>query len=172
MIQDRDDDAPGAGGPVSEDDMRLLGELRDAFDRTEAPPLFVVEAGKAVFGLRDLDAELAWLTWDSEIDAAAQLVRGAAVLDPARSMTFELDDFSVEIEIGPAEQGRPLTGQLIPPRSAQVELEQSGGPGGPIHLDADDLGRFGRASIPAGLVRLRVLREGFRPVVTSWVRIV
>lgn len=171
MIQNRDDDAPGTDEPGSEDDMRLLGELRDAFARATEPPALVLAAGRAVFGLRDLDAELALLTWDSEVDAGPQLVRGAAVLDAARSMTFELDEVAVEIEIGPAEQGRRLSGQLIPPRAAQVELERADGRADRTRLDADDLGRFGCSSAPSGLVRLRVLRSGYRPVVTSWVRI-
>jgi hypothetical protein len=150
-----------------EDDLRLLGELRDAFSRAEPPPRSVVAAAKAAYALRALDAELALLIWDSEVDAPLATVRGPVGVDDPRSMTFEVDALAVEVEVGPVASGRPMLGQLVPPEGARVLLVRSDGE--PGVLQADELGRFAVDALPPGPLRLRVERPGRAPVVTSWV---
>jgi len=159
-------------------DRRLLAELGAAFARAEQPPTHVVIAAKAAFSMRALDAELAILSWDSEIDTAPAAVRGPVASSEYRSLAFDLVGsdagspdaaLSIEVEVGPAALGRPLAGQLVPPQVADVLVVPEGG--GPIRMPADQVGRFGADALPAGLFRLRVERPGRPPVVTSWVRL-
>jgi hypothetical protein len=173
----------GIGG---EDDEALLAELLAALGRAEPAPAAVLEAGRAALAVRDLDAELALLVWDSELHAPAVTVRGA-VTDQLRAMTFEGDgDFTVELE---AEATGPVTytllGQLQPRPPApgtgeapatsaapagglglSVVLERAGGE--PVPLDVDDLGRFLAQQVGAGRLRLRIRRTADRDVLTSW----
>ena len=156
-------------GPDGEDDVHLLAELRAAFRREEPPPPYVIATAKAAFGLRDLDAELALLTWDSEVDAPLAAVRGPMDGDGPRALTFEREGLVVEIEVGPAAGGRTLVGQLVPPQPARVRVVTVGGEA--MDLDVDELGRFARDHLPAGPVRLRVERPDAAAVVTAWVRL-
>jgi hypothetical protein len=156
-------------GPESEDDVRLLAELRAAFRRVETPPPYVIATAKAAYGLRDLDAELALLTWDSDVDSPLAAVRGPMDLAGPRALTFEREGLVVEIEIGPAATGRSLVGQLVPPQTARVRVVTAAGES--IDLDVDELGRFARDHLPVGPLRLRVERPDAAAVVTAWVRL-
>lgn len=158
-------------------DEQLLAELRDLFARAEPVPGWVVETAAASFDLRRLDAELALLTWDSEVDAPAVAVRGPAdPMDEPRALSFETDDLGLEVEIAPPAQGRRLVGQLVPPGPATIEVQQVQPPASParaggVSVEADVHGRFSVVSLEAGLTRLRCLRPGRAPVVTDWVRL-
>jgi hypothetical protein len=158
-----------------EDDASLLARLHDAFRREQVAPAAVVEAGKAVFALRDLEAELALLVWDSEMQDAAVTVRGAPAPDQARAMTFEHPGLTVELEAEPDGAGTvTLLGQLVPADDADalagpslvVLLERDDADSVP--LDVDDLGRVLVEHVPAGRARLRVRRRARPDVVTSW----
>lgn len=162
------------------DDATLLAQLQEALRREEAAPAAVVEAGKAVFALRDLDAELALLVWDSELHEAAVTVRGAPAPDQARAMTFEHPGLTVELEAEPDAAGTvTLLGQLVPadgdaPDDAEalvdpalaVLLERDDAD--PLRLDVDDLGRFLAEHVPKGRARLRIRRPARPDVVTGW----
>ncbi|HEX2806839.1 MAG TPA: hypothetical protein VHN80_11785 [Kineosporiaceae bacterium] len=155
------------------DDGSLLEELRDALAQVPQPPAHVVSAARAAFAYRDPDADLAVLTWDSEVDAGFAVSScGSGLLRP-RSMTFEreglLVELELEIEVGVPVRCYRLTGQLAPPQSATVQLlvERHD----PVSLRADGQSRFTAVAVPAGLFRLRVLREGERSVLTSWMRV-
>lgn len=163
-------------------DEQLLAELRDLFSRTEPVPGWVVETAKASFDLRQLDVELALLTWDSDVDAPAVAVRGPAdVLDAGpRALSFETEDLSLEVEIAPPDDGRALLGQLVPPGPATIEVQQvplgevpavPGQRHRTLSVEADVHGRFSVAALDPGLTRLRCLRPGRQPVATDWVRL-
>ena len=64
-------------GPVDPADEQLMDQLKGLLDRTAPIPAWLVEAGKASYGLRSVDAELAELTRDSMVDEPALAVRGA-----------------------------------------------------------------------------------------------
>jgi hypothetical protein len=150
---------------LSPDDRLLLDQVRAAAEEHDPVPAHVVAAAKASFTWRTIDAELAELVDDSVLTGAS--VRTA---DGPRMLTFEAGDTTVVVEILDSGTGRQLTGQLISPRPAQVEVRWQDG-----HADtvADDLGRFLVDGVPAGPVSLacRFPLEDRPPLVTSWVTI-
>ncbi len=148
----------------------LLEELRSVVDRVDPTPEPVLAAAKEAFAWRTIDAELAELTADSLATAG-----GVRATDGARLLTFHATgvdvDVEVEVEVADTGQTRRLTGQLVPPGGATVTVRWGDGS---VDVEADDLGRFTAAGIPAGTVSLVVVRQGGeqpRRVATSWVSI-
>jgi hypothetical protein len=149
-------------------DRALLGAVRDMLDRVDPPPVWMVDLAKLSYELRSIDAELAELVADSRVDEPAVAVRAAATTAGPRMLTFESDDLLVEVEVGDDGRGGSLlTGQLVPPQPARVELRQPDRP--PYFVEADELGRFavdGLADAPFSLV---CHRPDGRPVASVWV---
>ena len=133
-----DETAGPAPGP---DDKGLLAELGGLLGRAAPVPGWLLEAGRASYGLRRIGAELAELTRDSLIDQPAVAVRGAG--EP-RTLTFDAPGLTVELELTGAEE----------PTVRAVE--------------ADDRGLFTVAGIGTGPLRLRCARPGQRAVATDW----
>ncbi len=148
----------------SHDDELLLAELATVLDRVYGPPPAVVEASKALFALRNLDAELAALAHDSVEDQPVEA--GVRAGGQPRILTFEADGLTVEVEVDESPGARRMIGQLTPPGPAELELRT---PGDPVLGTADDLGRFVLA-LPAQHRRcsLRV-RRGAQVTETAWV---
>lgn len=144
----------------------VLALLGAAAAEADPVPEAVREAARAALGWRTLDADLAALVEDSAQDAHLALtgVRG----DGPRLLTFEADDTAVVVEVTATGTARRLLGQLVEPRSADIEVRH---PGGTTTISADELGRFTAAGIPAGPVSI-VCRFGppsRRVVATTWV---
>ncbi len=92
-----------------------------ALARHDPVPDDVVEAAKGSYSWRTIDAELAELAYDSTADATPLAgVRGVA---RTRTLSFEAPDLTVEVEVEEA-GARTVTGQLVPPQPATVELRQ------------------------------------------------
>lgn len=148
--------------PRWDDDDRLLTDLKGAMrDLPPAPPDFV-HAAMAAFSWRTVDAELALaeLVFDSATDA--QLLTRTRSGGSARTLAFQADDVSVEIEL--TEAG--IAGQLSPASGGRITAE---GPNGVFdQTTVDEIGCFLLSSPPAGPVRLRAQTEGYT-VVTGWV---
>jgi hypothetical protein len=144
------------------DDGELMDELRAALRAEETPPESFVQAAKAAYAWRDLDAELELLTltFDSAVETGA-VVRGPAVGE--RMLVFESDEATVTLEV----DLEVLMGQIVPVRAVLIALE---GPGGVLEeTEADDSGFFLLRRPPAGTVRLK-WRGGVSGV-TEWVAI-
>jgi len=138
--------------------------LRSVIERADPVPPAVVEAARAAYTWRTLDAELAELTADSAMAGAG--VRSSSA---PRLLTFEGPGVEVEVEIAESGSTRRLSGQLVPIGPAQVTVRWSGGS---REVAADDLGRFAVEAVPAGSVSLLVLRAGAaQPIVTSWISV-
>jgi hypothetical protein len=138
--------------------------LRSVVDRADPVPSTVIDAARAAYTWRSVDAELAELTTDSAMAAAG--VRSSFA---PRLLTFEGAGVEVEVEVAQTGSTRRLSGQLVPVGPAQVTVRWSGGS---WEATADDLGRFAVESVPAGSVSLLVLRIGAEhPIVTSWISI-
>ncbi|SRR6266516_1957949 len=139
------------GAPAaSEEDERLLLELRAVVNHADPVPRAVIDAAIASFTWRTIDAELARIVFDSAVDhEALAVVRGGA--EP-RLLTFEAPGLSVDVEVAPAGPRRRMVGQLIPPQRARIEVRHADGT---LTVDADQLGRFHAAEVSAGLVSLR-----------------
>jgi hypothetical protein len=146
-------------------DERLFDELRHALDRHSAPPPQVVEAAKASYTWRTVDAELAELIHDSLVDQPAVRTRGGL---ERRALTFQARDLVIEVEIGVSGRGRRMLGQLVPAKPAHIEVRQAGMS---RHVEADAAGRFMVPDLQARPVSLRCRLAGQDPVSTEWVLI-
>jgi hypothetical protein len=152
-----------AAGPGDE---RLLGELRGLLQRSDQVPEHVVEAAKASYSWRTIDAELAELTHDSLVDAQAVTVRGQT---GPRALTFEASDVSIEVEVAASGSGRRLLGQVLPPQRARIDVRQHDSEIRTV--DSDDLGRFAIDNLGQRPLSLRCHLSGRRPVLTDWVHV-
>jgi hypothetical protein len=141
-----------------------FASLRSVIDRADPIPPTVVDAARAAYTWRTIDAELAELTTDS-----ATAVAGVRSSSAPRLLTFEGAGVEVEVEVAQTGSTRRLSGQLVPVGPAQVTVRWSSGS---REATADDLGRFAVENVPAGSVSLLVLRTGAEhPIVTSWISI-
>ncbi|MFF9765977.1 hypothetical protein ACIGXF_21575 [Streptomyces sp. NPDC053086] len=152
---------PGEGRPDEggSADALLEEELRQVAAVLDPVPAALVQTALDAFALHDLDARLAELTFDSLVDALP--VRGA--VDAPRMLTFRAGEVTVDVEV----TGDGLIGQVLPPRSARIEVLDGPGAGRPVA--ADTLGRFTSDTPPAGPFALR-LRTGAEVIVTEWLR--
>ena len=122
-------------------DDELLDALRDALVTTEEVPRAFVEAGKAAFVWRTIDAELAALTYDSAWDSpAVPAIRSESAT--LRSLTFASDGWTIEIELTPD----GVLGQLDPPEAGTVSARGDGGK--LASAEIDDLGFFALRPVP------------------------
>lgn len=153
---------PATDEPIAPADRELLAALRDAWDQVDPVPAFVLEAARGAFAWRDIDTELAELVSDSRLEETS--VRG---LDGPRLLTFTAGGLTVEVEVAVTPGGRDIVGQRVPPQPATVTIRCNG----PDRVvDADELGRFSAAGVPAGPVSL-LCRGGGPTHATSWVGI-
>lgn len=118
-------------------DDELLNDLQRVLNAMDAPSLPDPTAAKAALAWNSIDAELALLEFDSELNASDSgvLLRGAENLP--RQLTFTTDDVTIEMEIGPS----GLIGQILPPQAAAIEL-YSGNEQPSRMADADEFGVF------------------------------
>jgi hypothetical protein len=147
----------------------LLTALRSVVSDADPVPASVVEAARAAYVWRTIDAELAELTADSAMSTAAMSTAGVRSSSAPRLLTFEGAGVEVEVEVAQTGSTRRLSGQLVPVGPARVTVRWSGGT---QEVVADDLGRFAVERVPAGSVSLAVVRPGAEhPIVTSWISI-
>jgi hypothetical protein len=142
----------------------MFATLRNVIDRADPVPQGVIDAARAAYTWRTIDAELAELTADSAMATA-----GVRSTSAPRLLTFEGAGIEVEVEITQTGSTRHLSGQLVPVGPAQIAVRWSGGS---QEATADDLGRFAVDRVPAGSVSLAIVRAGAdQPIVTSWISI-
>jgi len=143
-------------------DDQLLAKLAAALDADDPMPESVIEAAKATFTWRTIDAELAALVFDS---AGAELagVRGA---DATRQMTFRTPGVEIELVVV-SETTRRVVGQLVPPQNAEITLHHEAEE---MTAQADSLGRFTFHDVPSGSIRLTCLLqdESGAVIQTEW----
>lgn len=144
------------------DDDQLLALLQDAMrESREIPPSFT-EAGRNAFAWRGIDAELAQLTYDSELDQdAAAGVRAEAA--SIRALTFTSPHLTIELEVGE----NALLGQVVPTGEGTIEVLTQAGVTALIPVD--EVGCFPVSPIPASPFRLRCRTSGGGSVVTGWI---
>jgi hypothetical protein len=152
---------------MTEDEVRdeqLVDELRDVVNRLDPPPRHVLEAAKAAYDWRTLDAELAELVYDSDLDDLELAgVRGES---GPQILSFEAPALTIDVEIGVDPGGRRrLIGQLAPPQPARVEVRA---PGGTTTTDTDELGRLAVEGLEPGPVSLSCHLRSGAVVVTEW----
>jgi hypothetical protein len=147
---------------ASWDDEELLAVLRKALWSRKAVPAEFVEAGKHAFAWRNIDAELAELTYDSltSVDSALSMRAEAASI---RALTFTSARLTIELEI----VGDSLLGQVVPGQPAAITVQPI--VGATATLDADDIGRFSIEPMPTGLFRLHCRTATGVEALTGWI---
>ncbi len=150
---------------MHEPDDELEQELRALAADHEPGPAELLRAAVDAFVWRDIDAELAELTYDSLVDAdEAALVRGSP---GQRLVSFAAGGMTIDVEV--AGPGRTLMGQIAPPQRATVDIRYRGDT---VTVEADELGRFRSGPLPPGpaSLRLRPPPGGGGPaIVTDWI---
>jgi hypothetical protein len=147
-----------------ENDEVMLVRLGAVLDELDPMPSEVLSEGRALFGLRRLDEELAELVRDSAEDRSGLLaVRGEG---DVRLISFETGPVTVELQVTERGAVRDLVAQVTGTALVGAEVETSAGRRDiPIE---DSL--FTVEDIPAGFLRLRLHTVAGRHLVTSWVR--
>jgi hypothetical protein len=125
-------------------DDALADEVAELMRQIDPVPSQVVAAARASFGWQALDAELARLTADSLLVAAD--VRG----EPARLLSYQAGEQTIEIEVTNQDGRLRILGQLVALQAARVRVEQ---PAGSVDVAADQLGRFAIRDLPPGPTR-------------------
>ena len=143
------------------DDEELLTALRQALDYRRAVPEEFVHAGKGAFAWRNIDAELAELTYDS-LTSVEGVLSVRAESASIRALTFSSQLLTIELELA----GDSLIGQIVPGQLAVITLQPK--VGDRTILDADDIGRFSMQPIPTGLFRLHCRTATGLETVTGW----
>jgi hypothetical protein len=144
---------------TSQQEENLVSLLRTGLDVSDPVPADVTDFAKAALSWRNIDAELAELSYDSSEEPAA--VRGVAT---ARILAFESAEWMVDLEYD-AFSGH-LMGQIEPARHMTVELHVIDKV---LSTESDDEGRFGFDGIDNGPVAFVIRIEGEQVVKTEWI---
>jgi hypothetical protein len=145
-------------------DEALLLRLGAVLEKIDPTPPEVLTEGKALFGLRRLEEELAELVRDSAEDRGGLLaVRGEG---DVRLISFETGPVTVELQVTERGTLRDLVAQVSGTAVVGAEVETSSG-----RRDVPvEQSLFSAEDVPAGLLRLRLRTAAGRDLVTSWVR--
>jgi hypothetical protein len=164
-----DDNLEAASRLAGLGDEELLAALSEMLGQRQAPPRWSVDLARESYGLRAIDAELAALTSDSELETTGSRLRAGS---GPRLVAFDAAALSVEIEIEPGSRaGRwRLIGQLIPAGPARILLRRAS-PAAPAWDAADERGRFAVDDLAGGPLSLLCVRQGEQAVATAWITI-
>ena len=147
------------------EDAALLAQLRATLDEVDPVPPLVLEAARAAFGLRRLDAELAELVRDSAEERAGLIaVRGDGNV---RLISFETGLVTVELQVTERGMVRDLVAEVSGTALASAEVETPG----LRHPTVRDDSMISADAVPSGLLRLHLRTIEGRDLVTSWVRV-
>ncbi|MBM2623501.1 hypothetical protein JIG36_49210 [Actinoplanes sp. LDG1-06] len=151
-------------------DDKLLADLRRIAGSVDGPPASVLEAARAAFLTRDLDAEIAHLVADSRGPAAFEQVR-AAPEDPAQGhwlLSFSGGGVQIDLEVESDAGALRLVGMLSgePVEECALRTESGSHP-----VTVDELGRFVVEGLAPGPIRMFCRLAGGRRVTTRWIRI-
>jgi len=145
------------------DDEELFDALKVALSTRQSVPPGFIEAGKNAYAWRNIDAELAQLTYDSVHDRAAL---ASVRSEPAaiRALTFASAQLTIELEVS----DDCLYGQVIPTLPGTIEIQAHAGTVGVSPVD--DLGSFRITPIPANPFRLSYsVASDAAAVQTQWI---
>lgn len=143
-------------------DEELMDRLRRITAAADPVPEAVMTAARAAFGLRDLDARVAELVRDSEVDAPLMAVRGTE----ARMLSYEAGGTTIECEVMTRAGQRNVSGQLSGGVASAVEAQVPGGP--PMSVAVSAHGWFTVHGLPSGPFRLRCRMTDGGTIVTAW----
>ena len=140
------------------DDEGLLAALRQALgERRAVPPEFVAVA-KGAYTWRNIDAELAQLSYDSACQYAPIRAEAASI----RALTFASAHLSIELEV----IDDSLFGQILPAQAAIVGVQAR--TDAETEISTDEIGCFTIHPIPRSPFRLRCRVAAHIGVLTGW----
>jgi hypothetical protein len=148
--------------PENWDDEQLLAELKESLQAQRAVPPEFVEAGKSAYAWRNIDAELARLTYDSVRDTE-RTPSLRSEMASIRALTFTSAHVIIELEVSE----ESLLGQVIPAREGTIEIQNQGGAVATVPVDR--LGWFPIHPIPASPFRLQYHTTDGTNVLTGWI---
>jgi hypothetical protein len=154
--------APVGSVPESWDDEQLLAALKESLQAGRAVPPEFVEAGKSAYAWRNVDAELASLTYDSVRDAECTPSLRSETAS-IRALTFTSVHVIIELEV--IEES--LLGHVIPAHEGTVEIQTRDGAVAAVPVDR--LGWFPIHPIPARPFRLQYHATDGIDVQTGWI---
>jgi hypothetical protein len=140
-----------ADGPLDDQDLALLGELRGLYDRVDPVPDGLVEQVHFALALESFDIEVL------RPRSAGQLALATRGEEQTRTITFDTESLTIMISISAIgmDQVR-IDGWLAPPAPHPIELRHFGGS---LTTVADDQGRFVLDLVPHGTAQI-VVRPG------------
>jgi len=146
---------------MSEED--LGAALHDLLATVDQVPGAAIQAANAAIGWRDLDADLARLTAESELELTH--LRGGQ----PRLLSFSSGQTIIELEVSSVGGVARLLGQLDPPQEAEITVESATEVRG---AQADRHGRFSVDDLTADWLRVIVVpaADGAARSVTEWFR--
>jgi hypothetical protein len=153
----------------SADDIELLAQIREVYDRLDPVPPEVLDAARGALRWLTLGAALAELTADSLAGFAA-----VGSISRPRLVSFESAVLTVHVQIAGTGGSRRLAGQLVPPGAAHVTVRSPQAEHRAERtVQADESGCFTADGVAPGPVSLlcRLVDSPDRPVATSWVAI-
>jgi hypothetical protein len=154
------------------DDEQLLAVLDDALGAARAVPQGFVEAGKAAYSWRTIDAELAALTYDSAADTELVTITRAESAT-LRALTFAAAGLTIELEVTP----EALLGQVSPVQAGHAvayvgAADAAADEPGASEIGTaviDELGFFVLQPLPAEPFRLLCKVSSGTSVLTGWI---
>ena len=144
----------------------LLAELRRLAGVVDPVPDQVTAYARAALGWRRIDAELAELLVDSQLEATAGT---RSVSASERTLTFRARDLDIDVELQDGDEKVVVLGQLAPAGAAEIDAQRDDG-STVASAAADELGRFRLSLEPGTRIRLVVRRDPpAPPIETSWI---
>lgn len=156
--------APAGGNEYAVSDDELIVHLSRISAEADPVPELLLAAARDAFALRELDARIAELVYDSAVDAPLAAVRGPGA--GPRTLSFESGDVAVDCEVTARESQRDIFGQFVGGYAARVDAQPARAATVSVIVDAE--GCFGVSGLPAGPLRLRCHLADGTTVVTSW----
>jgi hypothetical protein len=147
--------------PIDQEEAEIMSLLRRGLVQSDPVPPDVTEFAKASLSWRNVDAELAALSYDSTDETSAATVRSTAT---ARVVGFESGGWMIDLEHDAATA--ELRGQIDPAGRVDVELHVVGAV---LATETDDLGRFTFEGVEAGPVAIVIRVGGHETVKTEWI---
>lgn len=146
---------------MSRPENEIIEILGKGLRQSEPPPSTISEFAKALFTWRNLDAELAALTYDSVDEDLPAGVRSTAT---ARMVSFGVEGWTIDLEYDPATMR--MIGRVSPDSLFSVDLHAGGAR---TTSESDPSGRFEFGDVAAGPVSLVFRFEDGSIVKTSWI---
>jgi hypothetical protein len=140
-----------ADGPLDDQDLALLVELRELYERVDPVPSGLVEQAQFALTLESFDIEVL------RPRSAGQLALATRGEEQSRTITFDTETLTIMISISATglDQVR-IDGWLAPPAPHPIELRHFGGS---LTTVADNQGRFVLDLVPHGTAQI-VVRPG------------